>query len=67
MKKHILDRPRNAPKNWLGHALRIEKAAMPHQGSLSLQRRMRASMPKGRALQFTRVARQDGNARGLTI
>ncbi|MEL6839137.1 MAG: hypothetical protein AAFP85_07575 [Pseudomonadota bacterium] len=55
MSKHILDRPKDAPKSWLGRAISIEKGARPDPASLALQRRVRGPASNDRVAHYVRI------------
>jgi hypothetical protein len=57
MIKHILDRPAQVSRSWLGRAVNIEKGLHPDRASLLLQRRSRKVQPLHRAKYYLRFAR----------
>lgn len=59
MSKHVLDRPKVVSNELLRRVVAIQKRSKPQTSSLTLQRRQRGGVVRGRALQYLRIARAE--------
>lgn len=60
MQRHVLDRPKSAPKAALDRAVKIEKSDGPSKATLDLQRRPRNENTAQRARHFLKIERDGG-------